>query len=111
MTVPATLWQPGMRITDSRLNAKDYQAGVVLVSFTSQTSHTQAVTFPEPFPVAPVMGVEIASGSGVTGRFEARPISVNATGFTLFVLLTDSSEGADTWASQPVHWTARIPTT
>ncbi|MFD4000838.1 H-type lectin domain-containing protein [Streptomyces rubiginosohelvolus] len=110
MPVPATLWQPGMRITDSRLNAKDYQAGVVLVSFTSQTSYTQAVTFPEPFPVAPIMNAEIASGSGATGRFEARPINVSATGFTLFALLTDTAEGADTWASQPVHWVARMPT-
>ncbi|MFJ3597892.1 hypothetical protein ACIPRU_15415 [Streptomyces sp. NPDC090126] len=111
MTVPATLWQPGMRITDARLNAKDYQADVVLVSFTSQTSHTQAVVFPEPFPVVPIMNAEIASGSGVTGRFEARPINVTTTGFTLFVLLTDTAEGADTWSNQPVHWTARMPTT
>ncbi|GGZ51857.1 hypothetical protein [Streptomyces rubiginosohelvolus] len=110
MPVPATLWQPGMRITDARLNAKDYQAGSVSVSFTSQTSYTQSVTFPEPFPVAPIMNCEIASGSGATGRFEARPINVSATGFTLFVLLTDTAEGADTWASQPVHWTARMPT-
>ncbi|WP_432111168.1 hypothetical protein [Streptomyces sp. YPW6] len=111
MAVPATLWQPGMRITDARMNAKDYQAGIILVSFTSQTSHTQAVVFPEPFPVAPIMNAEIVSGAGVTGRFEARPINVSATGFTLFVLLTDGAEGADTWSNHPVHWTARMPTT
>ncbi|WP_128818032.1 hypothetical protein [Streptomyces sp. S063] len=110
MPVPATLWQPGMRITDSRLNAKDYQAGVISVSFTNQSSYTQVVTFPEPFPVAPIMSAEIASGAGVTGRFEARAISVNATGFTLFILLTDAAEGPDTWSGQPVHWTARMPT-
>ncbi|QWQ43050.1 H-type lectin domain-containing protein [Streptomyces sp. YPW6] len=110
MPVPATLWRPGMRITDARMNAKDYQAGIILVSFTNQTSHTEFVPFPEPFPVTPMMSVEIASGSGVTGRFEARPISVNASGFTLFVLVTDSSEGPDTWASQPVHWIAHMPT-
>ncbi|WP_097982249.1 hypothetical protein [Streptomyces sp. f150] len=110
MAVPATAWRAGMRITGDRLNAKDYQAGIVSVSFTSQTSYTQAVVFPEPFPVAPIMNAEIASGSGVTGRFEARPINVTTTGFTLFVLLTDTAEGADTWASQPVHWTARMPT-
>ncbi|MFB7228531.1 hypothetical protein ACFCY9_12515 [Streptomyces fimicarius] len=110
MPVPATLWQPGMRITDDRLNAKDYQAGIILVSFTSQTSFTQARTFPEPFPVAPIMNCEIASGSGPTGRFEARPINVTTTGWTLFILLTDIAEGADTWASQPIHWVARMPT-
>ncbi|MGW3330623.1 hypothetical protein ACWDF9_08785 [Streptomyces rubiginosohelvolus] len=110
MPVPATAWQPGMRITADRLNAKDYQASTVLVSFTSQTSYTQAVTFPEPFPTAPIMNAEIASGSGTTGRFEARTINVSATGFTLFVLLTDTAEGADTWSNVPVHWTARMPT-
>ncbi|MFJ8224968.1 hypothetical protein [Streptomyces griseus] len=110
MPVPATLWQPGMRITDSRLNAKDYQAGQLLISFTSQTSFTQAVSFPEAFPIAPIMNCEIASGAGVTGRFEARPINVTTTGFSLFILLTDTAEGADTWVNQPVHWTARMPT-
>ncbi|MEV6102609.1 H-type lectin domain-containing protein [Nocardia sp. NPDC051981] len=110
MAVPATLWQPGMRITAARLAAKDYQAGVVSVSFTNQTSYTQPVTFPVPFPVAPVMNAEIAAGAGSTGRFEARPINVSATGFTLFILLTDAAEGAGTWANIPVHWMAVMPT-
>ncbi|NEB57668.1 hypothetical protein G3I48_36145 [Streptomyces griseus] len=110
MPVPATLWQPGMRITDSRLNAKDYQAGQLLISFTNLSAYTQNNSFPEPFPVAPIMGCEIVSGSGVTGRFEARPINVTATGWTLFVLITDTAEGPDTWVNQPIHWTARMPT-
>lgn len=110
MAVPATAWQPGMRITASRLAAKDYQAGIITVSFTSLTSYTQNVVFPEAFPVAPIMNCEIANGAGATGRFEARPINVSPTGWTLFILLTDTAEGADTWASIPVHWTARMPT-
>ncbi|WP_406420911.1 hypothetical protein [Streptomyces sp. NBC_00842] len=110
MAVPATPWQPGMRITIGRLAAKDYQAGTVNVSFTNLTSYQQNVTFPEAFPVAPIMNAEIASGAGVTGRFEVRPISVTPTGFTLFILLTDTAEGPDTWASIPVHWVARMPT-
>ncbi|MFF2960482.1 hypothetical protein ACFVT1_16560 [Streptomyces sp. NPDC057963] len=109
MAVPAPLWQPGMRITAGRLAAKDYQAGIVTVSFTNLTSYTQRVDFPVPFPVAPIMAAEIASGSGTTGRFEARPINVGQTGFTLFVLLTDSAEGPDTWTGIPVHWTAMVP--
>ncbi|QKN87661.1 hypothetical protein SEA_CUMBERBATCH_19 [Streptomyces phage Cumberbatch] len=109
MAVPATLWQPGMRITAARLNAKDYQAGIVNVSFTNLTSYTQPVTFPTPFPVAPIMNAVIAAGAGSTGRFEARPINVNAAGFTLFILLTDTAEGPDTWTNIPVHWTAMLP--
>ncbi|MFS0695135.1 hypothetical protein [Streptomyces nitrosporeus] len=110
MAVPATLWRPGMRITSDRLNAKDYQAGILVVSFTNLASYTQNVTFPEPFPVAPIMNCEIAAGAGSTGRFEARPINVSATGWTLFVLLTDAAEGPDTWSGVPIHWTARMPT-
>ncbi|MFE4330170.1 hypothetical protein ACFRQM_12090 [Streptomyces sp. NPDC056831] len=109
MAVPATLWQPGMRITDGRLNAKDYQAGSILVSFTNLASYTQIVTFPVPFPVAPIMNAEISSGAGSTGRFEARPINVNPSGFTLFILLTDAAEGPDTWSNVAVHWTAIMP--
>ncbi|MFI7563794.1 hypothetical protein ACIBVM_18390 [[Kitasatospora] papulosa] len=110
MPVPATAWQPGMRITALRLAAKDYQAGIVSVSFTSLASYTQSLTFPEPFPVAPIMNCEIAAGAGSTGRFEARPINVGPNGWTLFVLITDAAEGPDTWANIPVHWTARMPT-
>ncbi|MFD5901713.1 hypothetical protein ACFWHG_09440 [Streptomyces microflavus] len=110
MAVPATLWRPGMRVTDARLNAKDYQANTLIVSFTNLASYTLNVTFPEPFPVPPIMSVEIAAGAGSTGRFEARAITVSATGWTLFVLLTDAAEGPDTWVGVPVHWTARMPT-
>ncbi|MFF2013998.1 hypothetical protein ACFVWY_33735 [Streptomyces sp. NPDC058195] len=110
MAVPATLWQPGMRITADRLNAKDYQAGVVSISFTNLSSYTQAATFPTPFPTPPIMNAEIAAGAGSTGRFEVRTINVSASGFTLFVLLTDAAEGPDTWVNVPVHWTARMPT-
>ncbi|MFJ8446828.1 hypothetical protein [[Kitasatospora] papulosa] len=111
MPVPATVWQPGMRITDVRLNAKDYQAGSLNVSFTSLSSYTQAVTFPDgPFPVIPILNVEIVSGAGSSGRFEARPINPTVSGFTLFVLLSDAAEGADTWTNVPVNWVARMPT-
>ncbi|MFI0593707.1 hypothetical protein [Streptomyces griseus] len=99
-----------MRITDARLNAKDYQAGILTVSFTNLASYTQNVTFPEPFPVPPIMNCEIASGAGTTGRFEARPINVSAVGWTLFILTTDAAEGPDTWSNVPVHWIARMPT-
>ncbi|MCI4045484.1 hypothetical protein [Streptomyces sp. TRM75563] len=108
--VPATLWQPGMRITDARLNAQNYQAGQLLVSFTNLSSYTELVTFPEPFPIAPIMTCEISSGAGTTGRFEARPINVGPAQWTLFVLLTDAAEGPDTWSNIAIHWTARMPT-
>ncbi|MGC5343640.1 hypothetical protein [Streptomyces sp. DT171] len=110
MAVPATLWQPGMRITDIRLAAKDYQAGQLVISFTTLTSYTTPVVFPQPFPVAPIMNLEIVSGAGSTGRFEARPISITPSGFTLFILTTDAAQAAGTWSGVPVHWTARMPT-
>ncbi|MFJ2292090.1 hypothetical protein ACIOG7_10315 [Streptomyces sp. NPDC087894] len=110
VAVPATDWRAGMRITGLRLAAKDYQAGSLSVSFTGLSSYTQAVTFPVPFPVAPIMNCEIAAGAGTTGRFEVRPINVSPTGWTLFALITDAAEGVDTWSNIPVHWTARMPT-
>ncbi|MFJ9657623.1 hypothetical protein ACIRPR_06595 [Streptomyces griseoflavus] len=109
MPVPATLWQPGMRITAGRLRATDVQRGTVLVTFTSQTSWTQAVTFPEAFPTAPAGVVtQIASGAGPTARWGSRAISVTPTGFTLFCFVTDAASAAASWADIPVYWEARV---
>lgn len=100
-----THWKSGMRLTPARLGEEE--TGVVLVSFTSQTSHSQTVSFAEPFSAPPTVICEIVSGAGVTGRFEARATNITTTNFLLFILLTDIAEGADTWASQPVNWYAR----
>ncbi|MFD5266760.1 hypothetical protein [Streptomyces sp. NPDC058335] len=107
MTVPATLWQPGMLLTPDRLLATDEQRGIVLVSFTSLTSFTQTVTFPEAFPAVPTgVDTEIQSGAGPTARWDTRAITVTSTGFTLFCYVTDAASAAATWASVPVFWRA-----
>ncbi|MEH0470890.1 hypothetical protein QA943_18880 [Streptomyces sp. B21-097] len=109
MAVPATVWQPGMVITEPRLNGVDWQRGSVLVNFTSQTSWTQAVTFPQAFPSTPVAVVPaIASGAGPTARWGSRAISITPTGFTLFLFVTDLANSAATWTDIPVSWVAYL---
>ncbi|MFJ2909351.1 H-type lectin domain-containing protein [Streptomyces sp. NPDC087228] len=110
MAVPATLWQPGMRITADRLAAKDYQSGTVLVSFTNATSHTRTVAFPVPFPVTPTVTVGVQSGASATARWASRAYEVTPTGFTMFCFVTDAANAPVSWSSVPVAWTARMPT-
>ncbi|MER6891982.1 hypothetical protein [Streptomyces halstedii] len=109
MAVPATTWAPGMRITAARLNATDIQRGNVLVSFTTQTSFQLVVPFPELFPAAPIMSVNIASGAGSTSRWGARAINITQAQFTLFVYRGEAAAAAATWANVPVDWIAINP--
>lgn len=107
MTVPGTLWQPGMLLTPDRLLATDDQDGIALVSFTTQTSWTQAVVFPEAYPAVPSgVTTEIQSGAGPTARWDSRAITITATGFTLFAFITDLANSAVTWSNVPVFWRA-----
>lgn len=109
MTVPRTLWQPGMRITAARANAVDYQSRVESISFTSLTSYTQAIVFDEAFPSTPVVHTEIVSGAGVTARWGSRAISRTPSGFTLFLFIMDTANSSATWTDIPVVWTAIAP--
>lgn len=95
-----------MRVTANRLNATDVQNDQVLISFTSLTSFTQAVVFPLAYAAPPIVGTDIVSGAGPTARFGCRAISISATGFTLFIFVTDAAGVATTWVDQPVQWTS-----
>jgi hypothetical protein len=108
VTVPGTLWQPGMLLTADHLLASDVQKALVLVSFTSQTSWTQTVNFPEAYPAVPTgVHTEILSGAGPTARWDTRAIGITATGFTLFCYITDLANSAVTWSNVPVYWEAQ----
>lgn len=85
--------------------ARALQDGIASVSFTSQTSYSQSVTFPTPFTTVPTMSVNIASGAGAAAHWDARAINVTTTGFTLFVF-APSGATAQTWSAIPVHWMA-----
>lgn len=108
MAVPATEWQAGMRVTADRLLARNDQSRVELISFASAASFTTNITFDEPFPAAPVVVANVASPSGVTSRWTARPYNITTTGFILFVLKTDAAEPNAAWTDQPVHWYATV---
>lgn len=86
---------------------KDGQAGRELVSFTSKSSTTQAVTFPIEFDDEPSVTVNIASGAAATAQWFARAITITTTGFTLF--LFSGSETAATWSDITVTWIAKSP--
>ena len=100
-----TYFTAGQRLTGELLE-NFIQRGEVLVSFTSQTSHTQDVVFPVPFAAAPIMAVNIASGAGATARWGARAIGVTATQFTLFLFVGDAGASAATWSGIEVQWIA-----
>lgn len=85
------------------------QVGTATVSFTSQVSWTQTVTFPAAFPATPVITVNIASALGATSRWGVRATSVTPSQFTLFLFHTDAADAADSWSSVPVQWHAVSP--
>lgn len=88
--------------------AKALQVGTASVSFTSQTSFTQTVTFPTAFASTPVVMTNIHTGSGVAGHWSSRAISITPTGFSIFVY-SDTGASAATWSAIPVQWMATTP--
>jgi len=100
-----TTWQTGMRQTPARLNDVVYRTE--LISFTSLTSFTVAINFGVTITgTLPQVFTEISSGANVTARWDSRAIGVTATGFSLFLFITDAANPAVTWASVPVIWRA-----
>lgn len=99
-----THWQSGMYLTPARLGERE--SGEIAVSFVDQTSHTQVVTFAQPFAARPQVTTQIVSGSGTTSRWESRPISISASGFTLFLYRGDGAASLSTWDDIPVQWIA-----
>ncbi|TDD98891.1 H-type lectin domain-containing protein [Jiangella asiatica] len=82
----------------------DAAAGIATVSFTSQTTHTQNVSFGRTFDAPPAVTTEIVSGSGATAQHHSRAISVTTTGFTLFIF--NSTGSTTSWSNIPVSWQA-----
>lgn len=97
---------PGNHIHDGVTSRMLFQSGMASVSFTAQSSFTQAVTFPIPFAEPPQVFTNIASNNAVTARWGSRAISITETGFTLFVFEGDAADPAQTWVSIPVQWFA-----
>lgn len=102
-----THWHSGMKLTPARLG--ESESGQKLVSFTSKTSDTtHTVTFAEAFASTPRVFCEINSSAGVTAQFEARPINITTTGFTLWVQITDLARTAQTWSNVTIDWWATL---
>lgn len=79
--------------------------GTTPVSFTALDAFTTSVSFGFTFPGIPTVVMNIDSGAGVTGRWDARAISTSATGFTLFVF-SNAAGSTATWADVPVSYVA-----
>jgi hypothetical protein len=79
--------------------------GTALVNFTTQDSFTGPVSFGFTFPGVPTVVVNIDSGAGATGRWDARAITTSTTGFTLFVF-SNASGSTNTWVDVPVSYIA-----
>ncbi len=93
----------GGALTDNStgITYKSQQQGSVTISFTTQTSFTQSVTFPTAFAATPAVTTNINSGVAATASWGSRGITVSSTGFTLFVFGPSA-----TWSSVAVQWVA-----
>jgi hypothetical protein len=80
------------------------QSGTEIITFASATFFTQTVTFPTPFLTTPKVFTNIASGSGLTSRWDTRAISITTNDFTLFGFSNDPAASA--WSDIPVNWLA-----
>ena len=76
--------------------------GTQTVSFSGLSSTTVTVSFGLTFPAPPFVAAFIASGSGATAQWHARPINITAVDFGLFLFAPSSG----TWSSIPVNWMA-----
>lgn len=80
--------------------------GTESVGFLNATSHTRTVSFGMSFDEVPFVSTNIASGTGDAAGWVSRAISVNTTGFTLFLF---SGRGTkNTWSLVPVQWRATL---
>ncbi|WP_097934511.1 MULTISPECIES: H-type lectin domain-containing protein [unclassified Streptomyces] len=83
------------------------QTGTALLSWTAASVATAAVTFPAPFPVAPRVFVNLATGDGAVPRWSARAYSIGPNGFTAYIS-APASASTTTGVNLPVQWFATI---
>ena len=88
----------------SGIGPRNIQTGTVLFNSPGTVGPSTPVTFPVPFPVAPVVIPNIDSGAAPTALCVARAISITTVGFTMFVFQTAGAPV--TWTNVPVSWTA-----
>lgn len=93
-TVTGTLSKGG-------INYETSQTGTTTISFTSQTSFTQSVTFPIAFATAPKVFTNIDSGAAATASWGSRAINITTTGFSMFVFGPSA-----TWTNINAGWHA-----
>lgn len=80
-------------------------AGKVPISFTTQTSFVQTVTFPTAFVTPPVVMTNIADGTGAVAHWDSRAIAITNSTFQIFVYAATGA-AAQTWSNIPVQWIA-----
>lgn len=97
---------PGNHTHDGVTSKLLYQSGTVVMSFTSQSSVTQSVQFPQPFANIPIVMTNIASNVAGAVRWNSRAVTVTTTGFTMSVFKGDGADAAQTWTNVPVQWIA-----
>lgn len=90
------------------MQLKEVQIGVTNISFTTSLTFSQAVVFPVAWPAGTQVIVipNIHSSASNTHQYTVRAISTTVTGFTLYVVISDSARAAQTWSAVPVTWAA-----
>ncbi|MEV7112329.1 hypothetical protein [Streptomyces anulatus] len=83
------------------------QTGTLLMSWSNASSATAPVVFQTPFPVAPRVFVNIATGDAAVPRWAARAYVIGPNGFTAY--LAAPVTGSNTSGTNvPVQWFATI---
>lgn len=103
LTLPATGANYVIGYAPAELGAAPTRSlsGRESITFTTQTTFTQVVTFARPFTSTPRVFTNITSGSGTTSGWGSRAIAISTTQFTLFVFGSSTS-----WTNIGVDWLA-----
>ncbi|MFD3980750.1 H-type lectin domain-containing protein [Streptomyces griseus] len=84
---------------------RSIQTGTASLSWSAASVATGAVSFPVPFPTAPRVFVNLASGDGAVARWSCRAYSIGAVGFTAYVS-APASASTSTGSNIPIQWFA-----
>lgn len=108
LTIPATgaNYIIGYAPADTAVETTRSQSGRESITFVTQTTFTQVVTFARPFTSTPRVFTNITSGSGTTSGWSSRAIAISTTQFTMFVYGSSSS-----WTNIGVDWLAVMDNT
>ncbi|MCX4676688.1 H-type lectin domain-containing protein [Streptomyces sp. NBC_01433] len=83
------------------------QQGAVSMNWSNANQASVSVTFPFAFPSAPLVFVNLATGTGAVSRWSARAYSIGTSSFTILLYAPDPAI-LTSGSSIPVQWFASL---